>query len=108
MFRNRAASLAAAVGGMIAARRWRVGVAGATAPRAGKAANDRLPQPATNSRSAARRPKIVRIANFAILLISPPNAGRSEEHTSELQSLMRISYAVLCWKKKKNKTEETH
>src|SRR3546814_1927062 len=26
---------------------------------------------------------------------------RSEEHTSELQSLMRISYAVLCWKKKK-------
>src|SRR3546814_6576503 len=25
---------------------------------------------------------------------------RSEEHTSELQSLMRISYAVLCWKKK--------
>src|SRR3546814_4877636 len=30
--------------------------------------------------------------------------GRSEEHTSELQSLMRISYAVFCWKKKnKNK-----
>src|SRR3546814_7248029 len=27
---------------------------------------------------------------------------RSEEHTSELQSLMRISYAVLCLKKKKN------
>src|SRR3546814_5338619 len=29
--------------------------------------------------------------------------GRSEEHTSELQSLMRISYAVLCLKKKKTK-----
>src|SRR3546814_2368990 len=29
---------------------------------------------------------------------------RSEEHTSELQSLMRISYAVFCLKKKKNKT----
>src|SRR3546814_8575159 len=28
-------------------------------------------------------------------------AGRSEEHTSELQSLMRNSYAVFCWKKKK-------
>src|SRR3546814_4465514 len=27
---------------------------------------------------------------------------RSEEHTSELQSLMRISYAVFCFKKKKN------
>src|SRR3546814_3590016 len=29
------------------------------------------------------------------------NLGRSEEHTSELQSLMRISYAVFCLKKKK-------
>src|SRR3546814_8550220 len=29
---------------------------------------------------------------------------RSEEHTSELQSLMRISYAVLCFKKKHNKS----
>src|SRR3546814_2708189 len=33
-------------------------------------------------------------------------AGRSEEHTSELQSLMRISYAVFCLKKKK-KTRNT-
>src|SRR3546814_7018768 len=32
-------------------------------------------------------------------------AGRSEEHTSELQSLMRISYAVFCLKKK---TQEKH
>src|SRR3546814_8971394 len=32
-----------------------------------------------------------------------PNHARSEEHTSELQSLMRISYAVFCLKKKKNK-----
>src|SRR3546814_6634803 len=31
-------------------------------------------------------------------------AGRSEEHTSELQSLMRISYAVFCLKKKKKTT----
>src|SRR3546814_1774615 len=31
-------------------------------------------------------------------------AWRSEEHTSELQSLMRISYAVFCLKKKKHKT----
>src|SRR3546814_3968653 len=34
----------------------------------------------------------------------PPRSARSEEHTSELQSLMRISYAVFCLKKKKNKT----
>src|SRR3546814_6609003 len=33
-------------------------------------------------------------------------AGRSEEHTSELQSLMRISYAVFCLKKKKQYTQE--
>src|SRR3546814_2768560 len=34
-------------------------------------------------------------------------AYRSEEHTSELQSLMRISYAVFCLKKKKNKRTNT-
>src|SRR3546814_8871463 len=33
------------------------------------------------------------------LVVSPP---RSEEHTSELQSLMRISYAVFCLKKKRH------
>src|SRR3546814_1086626 len=33
--------------------------------------------------------------------------SRSEEHTSELQSLMRISYAVFCLKKKKN-TNNNH
>src|SRR3546814_4926157 len=37
---------------------------------------------------------------YAILI---QYAGRSEEHTSELQSLMRISYAVFCLKKKNNK-----
>src|SRR3546814_5147425 len=34
-------------------------------------------------------------------------ADRSEEHTSELQSLMRISYAVFCLKKKKIKNQST-
>src|SRR3546814_1240415 len=34
-------------------------------------------------------------------------AARSEEHTSELQSLMRISYAVFCLKKKKMQNDET-
>src|SRR3546814_5475616 len=32
-------------------------------------------------------------------------SGRSEEHTSELQSLMRISYAVFCLKKKTHKSK---
>src|SRR3546814_6290676 len=35
-------------------------------------------------------------------------ASRSEEHTSELQSLMRISYAVFCLKKKTNTTIQTY
>src|SRR3546814_9768347 len=34
----------------------------------------------------------------------PTRPARSEEHTSELQSLMRISYAVFCLKKKNTKT----
>src|SRR3546814_3539216 len=39
--------------------------------------------------------------------LSPVQRGlRSEEHTSELQSLMRISYAVFCLKKKKQNTLE--
>src|SRR3546814_18339773 len=41
-----------------------------------------------------------------LLLQSPADNGRSEEHTSELQSLMRISYAVFCLKKK-NYTQYT-
>src|SRR3546814_10816600 len=36
------------------------------------------------------------------------HSGRSEEHTSELQSLMRISYAVFCLKKKIEKHNEQH
>src|SRR3546814_10347951 len=42
-------------------------------------------------------------AGNALARIAPADAGeviRSEEHTSELQSLMRISYAVFCLKKK--------
>src|SRR3546814_10255826 len=36
----------------------------------------------------------------AVLGAMVPEAGRSEEHTSELQSLMRLSYAVFCLNKK--------
>src|SRR3546814_3206456 len=36
---------------------------------------------------------------FSIFIASTVASGRSEEHTSELQSLMRISYAVFCLKK---------
>src|SRR3546814_3067647 len=40
---------------------------------------------------------------FTGRLCPAPCEGRSEEHTSELQSLMRISYAVFCLTKKKHK-----
>src|SRR3546814_5005177 len=43
-----------------------------------------------------------------ILALDPLFVLRSEEHTSELQSLMRISYAVFCLKKKKIKQENTN
>src|SRR3546814_2500582 len=39
--------------------------------------------------------------------ISGASSTRSEEHTSELQSLMRISYAVFCLKKKKKSIKKT-
>src|SRR3546814_10254120 len=39
---------------------------------------------------------------------APAMEAKSEEHTSELQSLMRISYAVFCLKKKKNNINTTH
>src|SRR3546814_2717815 len=48
--------------------------------------------------------------NHPQLEVLPWRDDRSEEHTSELQSLMRISSAVFCFKKKKkqNKTQSKH
>src|SRR3546814_8975663 len=46
----------------------------------------------------------LRIAHHRLAQGEPAADHRSEEHTSELQSLMRISYAVFCLKKKKHNT----
>src|SRR3546814_3971117 len=43
-----------------------------------------------------------------IIAFPADNLERSEEHTSELQSLMRISYAVFCLKKKQQKNKIPH
>src|SRR3546814_6222161 len=49
------------------------------------------------------------LVGFICARVSEDPADRSEEHTSELQSLMRISYAVFCLKKKKQtKTAVKH
>src|SRR3546814_1925246 len=46
---------------------------------------------------------VISLGFYAFLLFSSNPFERSEEHTSELQSLMRISYAVFCLKKQKSK-----
>src|SRR3546814_6912597 len=59
---------------------------------------------AIDERQARRRR-----AAFAVRARHPGDCDeRSEEHTSELQSLMRISYAVFCLKKKKTTTGKTY
>src|SRR3546814_10324527 len=42
------------------------------------------------------------------ITVKAQESSRSEEHTSELQSLMRISYAVFCLQKKTNKSKQQH
>src|SRR3546814_9319707 len=52
---------------------------------------------------SASRPAMPALRSIA----TGPRLSRSEEHTSELQSLMRNSYAVFCLKKKKDKKNES-
>src|SRR3546814_6989471 len=68
------------------------------------------------SRSDCRMRPSARVWSFLARVLAPCArwaeihahlAHRSEEHTSELQSLMRISYAVFCLKKKNNKKMHT-
>src|SRR3546814_9561683 len=54
----------------------------------------------TVQRAAAPQPARA-ATNETVTVFFDANVARSEEHTSELQSLMRISYAVFCLKKKK-------
>src|SRR3546814_8160172 len=88
------------------------GEAGAKPPRRparGRAAP--APRPETQApegRSAAGSPRVRGAATKRATAWGGKVTGRrardrSEEHTSELQSLMRISYAVFCLKKKKNR-----
>src|SRR3546814_7246659 len=84
--------------------------------RGGNGAKHEHRSPIAGRRQQSRRDEAAqdgagRIASDVERDIQPPplvvgkfrhqRAGRSEEHTSELQSLMRISYAVFCLKKKK-------
>src|SRR3546814_14072401 len=62
---------------------------------AAKPADQRRPAHRQQSGGAGPRRRHLRVRREAAA-----HSGRSEEHTSELQSLMRISYAVFCLKKK--------
>src|SRR3546814_7135613 len=65
-------------------------------------ANVRIACTKTDSGQTPLRPREDEAMPFERLRGDPAKAvSRSEEHTSELQSLMRISYAVFCLKKKK-------
>src|SRR3546814_5925793 len=61
----------------------------------------------TMSTSVGRLPNLVRIEVCEGSSTPRSALSRSEEHTSELQSLMRISYAVFCLKKKKIATHRS-
>src|SRR3546814_8061763 len=65
-----------------------------------------MPMPNANALNVIARPTCgvsTPAAWYMRMRTAPPVSTRSEEHTSELQSLMRISYAVFCLKKKKEK-----
>src|SRR3546814_6014919 len=69
------------------------------------------PRESSPDRPPPRRGRNGRTCRTAAARVShrtqaPQSRSRSEEHTSELQSLMRISYAVFCLKKKKNNTKK--
>src|SRR3546814_9012619 len=62
----------------------------------------RCGEPCSKTRSS--NPRLYLACLTPSILSAPLKLRRSEEHTSELQSLMRISYAVFCLKKKKTTT----
>src|SRR3546814_8930969 len=74
---------------------------GSIPARSDRAADRRDPAAWTNRQSSSS------CRGHRTWAISAKPTSRSEEHTSELQSLMRISYAVFCLKKKK-KTKQTN
>src|SRR3546814_2277008 len=61
----------------------------------------------TLKRKAILLAKVQDEAGHGLYLYSAAETLRSEEHTSELQSLMRISYAVFCLKKKNTTIKQT-
>src|SRR3546814_1281698 len=83
---------------MIARFLWLAGVASASIIASNASAQD-APQPAADNSESAEQAT----GRGEVIIVTARRRAerrRSEEHTSELQSLMRISYAVFCLKKK--------
>src|SRR3546814_10586227 len=82
-------------------------IAASKSPDEGLAAGVRIHRTTPTEKLMARFRNLMLAATVAALAIAAPAlahpklVSRSEEHTSELQSLMRHSYAVFCLKKKK-------
>src|SRR3546814_10281141 len=73
-------------------------------PREAEEHRPAWPRSHTTAATARLSPAIAWAARPVPICCSIATIPRSEEHTSELQSLMRISYAVFCLKKKNNNT----
>src|SRR3546814_1520712 len=76
-----------------------MGPSGATPPSGREAENG-------SASGVFRQDEVYEVGIDRRPLLTSLRAKRSEEHTSELQSLMRISYAVFCLKKKQRTTED--
>src|SRR3546814_9690026 len=80
--------------------RSRLGPCSCIQSRPRSLARSRMCSRVARCRRASSRPTSAQWCGLGAITCLP----RSEEHTSELQSLMRISYAVFCLKKKKHRT----
>src|SRR3546814_1322418 len=95
---SRAAAANLAVSGVAGGAGSIIRAPGSASPsRGGSPGNRRCREPAPDRTTAPEPPDALRRG------AGGRPRSRSEEHTSELQSLMRISYAVFCLKKKKEK-----
>src|SRR3546814_10574391 len=83
----------------------RIGLSGA-APRSANSPCDELATRYFATTCSVLPCSITRPRSSKMALSHSRRSARSEEHTSELQSLMRISYAVFCLKKKNTHTQQ--
>src|SRR3546814_1023392 len=81
--------------------------AGSKGKRKGRQGKDPSPQRRRAGLTHSVEPRLAAMI-CAIRASTAGSSPRSEEHTSELQSLMRISYAVFCLKKKKHTIQKYH